>query len=288
MRGASLEVSESWNQQAVFCLASGERLRTTKFGPVGIDVGGFARESRHVKLTLLLTFLLAAAACAQEAKPNTLTEEEKAAGFKLLFDGTPKGIALRGVQKSNFLSSGWKIIDDALTMEKTIDQSGKVTGGDLATAENFVDFEFHFEWKQGVSGNSGILYNAKSLLGGKPQGCEFQIIDDTHHPEGLKGGPLRRTGALNGVLPCNDKKVIEVTGWNKGRIIVANLHVEHWVNDEKVLEYEIGSAALQQAVKTSPLRPPLTYAAKARGPVVLLDQGENIAFRNLKLKVTRP
>jgi hypothetical protein len=235
---------------------------------------------------LLLSLLSIVSAVAEEApKPNTLTPEETAAGFKLLFDGTPKVLAFRGVQKSDFLHAGWKIVDGALSLEKPIRESGKVTGGDLMTAESYTDFEFWFDWKGSVSGNSGVMYFVKSTIG-KPQGSEFQIIDDTHHPEGLKGGPIRRTGALNGVFPPNDKKTIDVQGWNKGRLVVQGNHVEHWVNDEKVLEYEIGSPAMLQAVKAAKL--PMGFGAKTRSPIVLLDQGDDIAFRNLKIKVLKP
>ena len=240
--------------------------------------------------TLLLCLLLAGRAFAEEGGLvlNHLTDEEKATGFKLLFDGTPKGLFFKGVQKTDFLKAGWKIEKGVLVLEKSIDQSGKVTGGDLATVDNFVDFEFRFEWMLAVSGNSGVLYNVKSTLGGKPQGSEFQIIDDTHHPEGLKGGPLRRTGALNGVLPPNDKKTIDVMGWNKGSILVQGNHVEHWVNDELVLEYEIGSPAMQKAINAANPRLPFGFGAKARGPILLLDQGENVSFRNLRLRIIRP
>lgn len=236
---------------------------------------------------LLLSLLPAVSAFAQVPAPalNTLTAEETAAGFKLLFDGTPKGIGFKGIQKSDFLHAGWKIVDGALTLDKTIKESGKVTGGDLTTMESFVDFEFAFEWKGVVSGNSGVMYFLKSLIG-KPQGNEFQLIDDTHHPEGLKGGPIRRTGALSGVLPPNDEKKFEVEGWNKGRIVVQGNKVEHWINDAKVLEYEVGSPAMQQALKAAKL--PLGFAAKTRSPVVLLDQGEMISFRNLKVRVIKP
>src|SRR5438552_1785386 len=106
---------------------------------------------------------LSAVTFAQSA-PNTLSPEEQQSGFKLLFDGT-KVLGLRGVQKSDFLRSGWKIADGALVLEKSIQMSGKVTGGDLMTVDSFVDFDFHFEWKSGVSGNSGILYFVKTTIG---------------------------------------------------------------------------------------------------------------------------
>jgi hypothetical protein len=235
-----------------------------------------------VKVFFLLVFCLGALVRAEDA-PNTLSEEERAGGYRLLFDGTR--LAFKGVQKSNFLQSGWKIEGGALSLSKTIQQSGKVTGGDVATVESFVDFDFLFEWKIGVSGNSGVLYFVKSSLGSKPTGSEFQLIDDVHHPDGLKGGPIRRSGALYGVLPPSDAKKLNATDWNKGRLLVQGNHVEHWINDEKVLEYEIGSPAFQQAVKASTLKLPMTFGGKVRSPILLLDEGEEVSFRNLKIKV---
>lgn len=221
-----------------------------------------------------------------QAAPNTLTEEEKAAGTRLLFDGTRT--ALKGLQKADFLKAGWTIKDGTLALEKSIQQSGKVTGGDLGTLEPYGDFDFTFEWKMAVSGNAGILYFVTSVLGGKPQGCEFQIIDDVHHPEGLKGGPIRRTGSLFGVLPPKAAAQLKPMEWNTGRLLVQGTHVEHWVNGDKLLEYEAGSPALQQAVKASGQRLPLAFGVKAKTPIVLLDQGEEIAFRNLKIRALAP
>jgi len=235
-----------------------------------------------VKLFLLVLLSLSAWTVAEDA-PNTLSAEEKEAGYRLLFDGTR--LAFKGVEKSNFLQSGWKVEGGALSLTKTIQQSGKVTGGDLATLESYVDFDFLFEWKIGVSGNSGVLYFAKTSLGSKPTGNEFQLIDDVHHPDGLKGGPIRRSGALYGILPPSDAKKLNATDWNKGRLLVQGNHVEHWINDEKVLEYEIGSPAFQQAVKASALKLPMGFGAKVRGPILLLDEGEEVSFRNLKIKV---
>jgi hypothetical protein len=205
----------------------------------------------------------------------------------LLFDGkTVTG--LRGLQKPDFLKAGWKIEEGALVLTKTIEQSGKPTGGDLIVPQQLSDFEFRWEWKLQVSGDSGVLYNARANLGQKPTGCEFQLIDDTRHPDGLKGGPIKRTGALYGVLPAGESTKINPTGWNEGRVRVTGNHVEHWVNGQKVLEYDFGSPALAQAVRASGGRLPATFGTKVRSPLVLLDQGEEVAFRSLKLRVLAP
>jgi hypothetical protein len=221
------------------------------------------------------------------AAANYLTPEEQAAGWKLLFDGK-NVLGLRGVQKPDFLSAGWKVEDGTLVLPKTIDQSGKVTGGDLVTVTQYADFEFSFEWRLAVSGASGILYGARAGLGPKPSGYEFQIIDDFHNPDGLKGGPVRRTGALYSLLPPGENKKINESGWNSGAIVVKGNHAEHWVNGEKVLEYDFGGPALLQAIRAGGVRGATGFGQKVAGPIVLLDKGEEIAFRSLRIRSLVP
>src|SRR6476619_6420396 len=98
---------------------------------------------------LSIAFLIIEAAAAE---PNTLTDAEKADGWKLLFDGkTTNGWVAIG--KSEFPSKGWTIVDGTLHHEK---EGG---GGDIVTAERFENFELAWEWKIGAVGNSGLKYN---------------------------------------------------------------------------------------------------------------------------------
>lgn len=222
---------------------------------------------------------------------NALTPEETAAGWRLLFDG--KAVpGWRGLKHREFLKAGWKIENGALTLTKEINQMGEVTGGDLITAENFGDFEFAFQWKLGVSTNSGIMYFARGGIGGaRVSGCEYQLIDDVHHPDGLKGGPIKRTGALYGVLPPDEsKKVLHDPGkWNAGMIRVQGAHVEHWLNGQKVLEYDLASRPLQEAVKQAVIKLPPGYGMyKFKTALVILDDGDEISLRGLKVRPLPP
>lgn len=215
---------------------------------------------------------------------NSLTAAEQAAGWKLLFDGK-SAAAFRGVKNPDFLKAGWKIEDGALICEKEVKQMGRITGGDLVTAETFTDFEFSFEWRAGVAGNSGVLYFARAGFAQKSAGHEYQLIDDTHHPDGLKGGPIKRTGALYSILPPGeDKKYHTPPQWNVSRIVVLGNHVEHWLNGDKVLEYNLGTPEFQRAVLASRARVAPGFGTKIRAPLVLLDEGDDIAFRNLKVR----
>ena len=217
---------------------------------------------------------------------NMLSDAERAGGWRLLFDGkTAPGF--RGLKNFDFLKAGWRIDNGILSLPKDVGKMGAVTGGDLITAEQFSDFEFAFQWKLGVSSNTGILYFAKAGLGQKPTGCEFQIIDDMHHPDGLKGGPPHRSGALLGILPPSAEKQLNDPGkWNAGRLVVQGNHVEHWVNDVKVLEYELGTRAFQQAIAASGVKVPAGFGMmKFKTAIVILDEGDEAYFRGLKVRL---
>jgi hypothetical protein len=240
-------------------------------------------------------------ACAAQAKDelppadpnaNKLTGEEVAQGWKLLFDGRTLG-GLRSLKSSDPLKNGWTIERGQLVLPKDIKHSGLVTGGDLVATMAYDDFEFRFDFRLAPSANSGVLYFARGGLGQPLTGHEFQLIDDVHHPDGLKGGDLKRTGALYGLLPRIKGTSIRMAErwneerWNQGILIVQGQHVEHWVNDEKALEYDLGPGLLQR-VAAQKVKVPPGFGAKLKSPIALLDQGEEIGFCNLKIRPLSP
>ena len=219
--------------------------------------------------------------------PTTLTDEEKADGWKMIFDGK-NNQGLRGLTFNDFINRGWKIDHGTLYCVKAIRDMGRVTGGHLITLEQYLDFDFSFEWKLAVSGKSGILYFAAGTAA-KPVGHIYSIIDDVHHPDGLKGGPIKRTGSLYGILPpAEDKKLNGPDKWNEGRIVVEGNHVEHWLNGEKVLEYTLGTPEFQTAVAASGIKGGPMFGRKFKTALVILDEGEEVEFRNLKIRPIPP
>jgi hypothetical protein len=233
--------------------------------------------------TLAACLALSSASFAQlPAEPSAIAGPP----WKIIFDG--KNLqGLRGVQKADFLKAGWKIIDGSLVLTKSVKDSGKQTGGDLATLEAFLDFEFSFEWKNPVSGNSGILYFNRAGLGQRPSGHEFQIIDDVRHPDGLKGGPPRRTGSLYAILPPNAPPDLRDGDWNEGRIVVQGEMVQHWINGANVLEYRLGQDLAKTAASAG-VKVPLGFGSKVKSPVLILDQGEEISYRNIRFRPLPP
>jgi hypothetical protein len=227
-------------------------------------------------------------------QPNTLTREEIAQGWKLLFDGK-RLIGMRGIQKADPLAAGWKIQNGELNLPKEVKDTDRMTGGDLVTMDFFWDFDFRFDFKMTAAANSGVRYMLTENFGQVPVGLEYQIVDDVHNSIGLKGGNLRRTGALDNIFPRGENAVLRTADplnkirdpWNEGRIVVQGAHVEHWLNGEKVLEFELSAKVWQSAVANK-MQVPASFGMKGKTRLSIMDQGTEVAFRNLKVLPLAP
>jgi len=222
----------------------------------------------------VVVLLLALSARASE--PNQLTDAEKLAGWKLLFDGhSTKG--WRGYEKTAMPAKGWRVEGGLLK------KIGGERGGDIITVEKFNDFDLTWDWRISPAGNNGIKYLVTEDRPSAP-GHEYQMIDDTRNPD-AKVGPLRATGSFYDVLPPSDDKPLKPVGeWNQSRVLIQGNHVEHWLNGKKVLEYELGSDVLKAAVAKSKFKNAPGFGEKIKGHIMLTDHGDECSFRNIKIR----
>ena len=235
-----------------------------------------------VSLALLLALLcLATALPARAEEPNTLTQAEKENGWQLLFDGKTTA-GWRGY-KSATMPAGWKVENGSLLSRH---EQGDTTG-DIVTADQYDNFELTLEWKMTKGGNSGVLYRATE--DGEQvweTGAEYQILDNTGHMDGLN--PLASAGACYAVFAPARDMTKPLGEWNQTRIVAHAKHVEHWMNGEKLLEYDIDTELWRAHVKTS--RYYLTAYGKGswglspKGHIALQDYGGAIEFRNIKIR----
>lgn len=207
---------------------------------------------------------------------NALTAEEKANGWKLLFDGTStKG--WRAYKKDSFPKQGWKA-EDGLLKKIAGEQ-----GGDIVTEQKFDDFDLRWEWRIAAQGNNGLKYLVTEERPSAP-GHEYQMLDDEGHPDG-KIGAKRQTASFYDVLPpAADKKLNKPGEWNSSRILIQGQHVEHWLNGAKVLEYELGSDAVKAAVAQSKFKNSAGFGTKIRGHILLTDHKDECWYRNVKIR----
>jgi hypothetical protein len=119
-------------------------------------------------------------------------------------------------------------------------------------------------------------------------GFEYQILDDDLHPD-ARNGPNRTAGALYDLVPPQDGKVLRPVGtFNNGRILFVNGHGEHWLNGEKVLEFDLSSPDFEAAFARSKYLPIPGFAEIRRGHIVLQDHGDDVWFRNIKIREIEP
>lgn len=217
--------------------------------------------------------------------PNKLGKDEIKEGWKLLFDGETFN-GWRGVHKETFPEKGWKIENRDLIVEKA-DGAESGNGGDIVTEDEYSDFEFCFEFKLTEGANSGIKYFVTENYNSKKSaiGLEYQILDDKNHPDAVKGVNGNRTMAsLYDLIPAKDKNAAWIGWWNKGKLIVKGNHVEHWLNGKKVLEYERNNQMFDALVDYSKYKDYKDFGNWKKGHLLLQDHGDEVHFRNLKIK----
>lgn len=205
--------------------------------------------------------------------PNTLTDAEREAGWILLFDGTTTG-GWRGFRKPS-MPDGWQVRDGALA---AVGQAG-----DIVTAEQFENFELRIEWQIEQGGNSGIFFHvSEDAEAVWHSGPEMQLLDNAYHPDGRS--TMTSVGsdyALHGAARDVTKPVGE---WNAVRILVDGSHVEHWMNGQKIVEYELWSQEWERLVAASKFAEFPDFGRLRRGHIAIQDHGDPVAFRAIKIR----
>ncbi|PHR95399.1 MAG: hypothetical protein COA80_10705 [Leeuwenhoekiella sp.] len=219
---------------------------------------------------------------------NNLTQAEVKDGWNLLWDGkTTEG--WRGAKLDSFPDKGWVIEDGNLIVLST-GGAESAAGGDLVTTKQYRDFELKVDFKITEGANSGIKYYVDTDLNkgeGSSIGLEYQILDDARHPDAKLGNHEggRTLASLYDLIQADPEKPVNPIGeWNTARIVSKDNHVEHWLNDVKVLEYERNTDAFLQLVKESKYKDWPGFGTFEKGNILLQDHGDRVAFKNIKIK----
>ncbi len=237
---------------------------------------------------------------------NTLSAEEKADGWQLLWDGQTTDGWVSAKKPTAFPAKGWVIKDGTLTMRpKNGISPNRVWfplppedqklggGGDIVTVKKYKDFAFKFDYRLTRAANSGVKYfiDEKQNRGSAE---EYQILENFHpdSDKGVKGN--RKSASLYDIIPANADSIQKGIGqWNTGMIVAKGSHVEHWLNGKKVLEYERGSQEFRDMVKKSKYAKwgksadgkPQPWGEVVEGRILLQDHSDStVSFCNLKIK----
>jgi hypothetical protein len=229
----------------------------------------------NLRTPILALTLAVAASSAFAAAPNTLTAAEKAAEWKLLFDGR----SLEGWRgyKTEAVGEGWKVQDGALVLTAA-------KAGDLVTVAEFGDFELAFEWKISSGGNSGVIYRVG--LGESASyrtGPEYQVLDNEKAKDNKEGNHL--AGTLYDIGPEAPRDLPKPVGeWNSSRIVVRGWNVEHWLNGVRVVALDLKSPEGKAAIAESKFKDWPKFASLARGHIALQDHGDVVSYRSIKIR----
>ncbi len=109
----------------------------------------------------------------------------------------------------------------------------------------------------------------------------MQILDDVDFND---KEPKRSAGSLYDLIAPTNKTLKPVGEYNTARLVVNHNHVEHWLNGVKVLEYEIGSKALNDLISGSKYGQNPKFAKSTRGYIMFQHHGQKVWLRNIKVK----
>jgi hypothetical protein len=246
-----------------------------------------------ISLTCIVCALVVTVA-AEQARPAAKRPEGAP-----LFDGKSLN-GWRGYKKADATGSRWTVQDAMLTLPGN---DGKDTRGarDIISVETFDLFDLSWEWKIAPGGNSGLKY---FVLEDRDAaiGHEYQMIDDARHPD-AKIGPHRQTAAFYDVLAAGSgtfsqfvaapgmRPVKPAGEWNESRIRVApstinagSTRVYHYLNQVRVLEYELNSPELNAAIEKSKFKGIERFGKLQKGHILIQDHGDQVWYRNIRIQ----
>jgi hypothetical protein len=209
------------------------------------------------------------------------TETVQTAWIKL-FDGKSQN-GWHGFNKPAGEIKNWTIEDSALVC---LGAAKDAHGGDIVSDMEYENFELRWEWKVTKGANSGVMYHViedPKYKAPYETGPEYQVIDDIGFPDKLE--EWQKAGADYGMYTANDKKKLKPVGeWNTGMIVFNKRHVEHWLNGEKILEFQAGDDAWKKKKEDGKWKDYPGYGTAKKGRIALQDHGNKVYYKNIMIR----
>jgi len=234
--------------------------------------------------------LLSLTSCQSEkSKTDQEASEEPTESWEILFDGkTTDGWH---VYAQNSVGPKWTIKEGCLVFEgraEGVPDKFADGGGDLLTDQKYENFELELEWNISEGGNSGIFYLVAEDTAYKEAwetSPEMQVLDDERHPDAKKGKDgNHKAGSLYDLIPCQTQAVKPAGEWNQVRIVKNNGHVEHWLNGQKVVEFDLYTPEWDEMINNSKFAELPGFAKATSGHISLQDHDNEVWYRNIKIK----
>ncbi len=220
------------------------------------------------KSFLLLTGITIILSSALARPGYKVTRQEKAEGFKPLFNG------------KNF--KGWvgNTIDYQVENGEIVLHIGKgPSHGNLYTAGEYSDFIFRFEFQLTPGANNGLGIRAPLKGDAAYVGMELQILDN-EAPVYAKLNPYQFHGSVYGILPAK-RGFLKPTGeWNYQEVIAKGNQIKVILNGTVILDGDIKEAT-KNGTADHKEHPGLF---NEKGHIGFLGHGSSLKFRNIRIK----
>ncbi len=217
-----------------------------------------------------------AATVAAAARPLTAKRDlptGKAVVWTPLIDGT---MSQWRAWKADTMAPGWIVSGDSLSKDGIV--------ADLETRTQYANFELEFDWKVGTMANAGVFYRVTEEYD-KPywSAPEYQLRDEALDVEAKN--LLLASASAYGVIAPSRAATKPLGEWNSARIVVAGSFVEHWLNGEQVLQYQLNSPAWAQTVKGTKFAAYPNYGLAKRGFLSIQgDHAGTLSIRGMRIR----
>jgi membrane dipeptidase len=208
--------------------------------------------------------------------------DEGGGKWRSLFDGkTTRG--WRGFD-SEAIPRPWRVENGALTLDALKPGESVQDRGDIVSEAEFANFELRLQWAVEPGANSGIFFFARQGAADRiwKTAPEMQVLDDARHTDGAL--PSHRAGALYDIYAPKCNALKPAGEYNDARLVVRNGRVEHWLNDYRIVDYELDSADFRTRVAASKFRDQQEFAKVRRGRLGLQDHGDVVRFRSIRVR----
>lgn len=213
-------------------------------------------------------------------KEEILTAEKK---WEILFDGSSTD-AFRGYGIKEFPKGVWNVENGILMTNPD------TANRDLITIKRYEDFELEYEWAVDTAANSGVFFHMQENLsmesnnGNSPNwmdNFEIQILDDKYFNDTTA---IRSAGSLYDLISPKNKKLNPIGEFNQAILYHESGHVEHWLNGIKVLDFEIGSPAMNTILLESKFKENPAFHSDQEGHIMFQHHGQKVYFRNIRVR----
>ncbi|WP_282160225.1 3-keto-disaccharide hydrolase [Ulvibacterium marinum] len=227
----------------------------------------------------LVTLLLVSCNNSKKSKNTTETETD----WVVLFDGTTTD-AFRGYGIKEFPQGVWNIENGVLTANPD------VPNRDLITRKRYKDFELEYEWAVDTAANSGVFFHMQEDLsmesnnGNSPNwldNFELQVLDDQNFYDTLE---VRSAGAVYDLIAPKNKKLKPIGQFNQAKLLHKDGYVAHWLNGNKVVEFEMNSPEMRALLSQSKFKENPDFHSDKEGHIMLQHHGQRVYYRNIRIK----